>query len=32
MNPVFKNMIDSDVQNFKQYMDMADLEEVVIIV
>jgi uncharacterized membrane protein len=32
LNPVFKNMVDSDVQNFKQYMDMADFEEVVIIV
>ncbi|MBB3055759.1 SRPBCC family protein [Mucilaginibacter gotjawali] len=32
LNPVFKNMVDTDVQNFRQYMDMADLEEVVIIV
>lgn len=31
LNPVFKNMVDNDVQNFKQYMDMADMEEVVII-
>ena len=31
LNPVFKKMVDTDVQNFKQYMDMADLEEVVII-
>lgn len=32
LNPVFKNMVDTDVQNFRQYMDMADLDEVVIIV
>ncbi|HWZ02950.1 MAG TPA: SRPBCC family protein [Mucilaginibacter sp.] len=32
LNPVFKNMVDADVQNFRQYMDMADLEEVVIVV
>jgi uncharacterized membrane protein len=32
LNPVFKNMVDNDVQNFKQYMDIADMEEVVIIV
>jgi uncharacterized membrane protein len=32
LNPVFKNMVDTDVQNFKQYMDLADLEEVVVIV
>jgi len=32
LNPVFKNMVDTDVQNFKQYMDLADMEEVVIIV
>lgn len=32
LNPVFKNMVDNDVQNFRQYMDMADMEEVVIIV
>jgi uncharacterized membrane protein len=31
LNPVFKNMVDNDVQNFKQYMDMGDMEEVVII-
>jgi len=31
-NPLFKNMVDTDVQNFKQYMDLADMEEVVIIV
>ena len=24
INPVFKNMVDNDVQNFKQYMDIAD--------
>jgi uncharacterized membrane protein len=32
LNPVFKNVVDRDIQNFKQYMDMADLEEVVIII
>ncbi|MDR3695004.1 SRPBCC family protein [Mucilaginibacter sp.] len=32
LNPLFKNMVDTDVQNFRQYMDMTDLEEVVIIV
>jgi uncharacterized membrane protein len=32
LNPVFKNMVDTDVQNFKQYMDLADMDEVVIIV
>ncbi len=32
LNPVFKNMVDTDVQNFKQYMDLADMEDVVIIV
>jgi len=32
LNPVFKNMVDTDVQNFRQYMDMTDLDEVVIIV
>jgi uncharacterized membrane protein len=32
LNPVFKNMVDTDVQNFRQYMDMADLEDVVIVV
>jgi uncharacterized membrane protein len=31
LNPVFKNMVDTDVQNFKQYMDLADMEDVVII-
>ncbi|RFZ84745.1 DUF2892 domain-containing protein [Mucilaginibacter terrenus] len=24
LNPVFKNMVDSDVRNFKQYMDLQD--------
>lgn len=24
LNPVFKNMVDSDVRNFKQYMDIED--------
>lgn len=32
LNPVFKNMVDTDVQNFKQYMDLADMEELVIVV
>ncbi len=32
LNPVFKNMVDKDVQNFKQYMDLAEVEDVVIIV
>jgi len=32
LNPLFKNMVDTDVQNFKQYMDLADMDEVVIIV
>jgi uncharacterized membrane protein len=27
LNPVFKNMVDTDVHNFKQYMDIANLEE-----
>ncbi len=32
LNPVFKSMIDTDVQNFKQYMDLEDKDDVVIIV
>lgn len=32
LNPVFKNMVDTDVQNFKQYMDLADMEDSVIVV
>jgi uncharacterized membrane protein len=32
LNPVFKSAVDEDVQNFKQYMDMANMEDVVIIV
>lgn len=32
LNPVFKSMIDADVQNFKQYMDLEDKESMVIIV
>ena len=32
LNPVFKSMVEDDIQNFKQYMDMTDLEEVVVIV
>jgi uncharacterized membrane protein len=31
LNPVFKNMIDKDVQNFKQYMDIAGIEEEIIV-
>ncbi len=27
LNPVFKNMVDTDVHNFKQYMDIASPEE-----
>jgi len=30
LNPVFENMVETDVQNFKQYMDLADMEDVVI--
>jgi uncharacterized membrane protein len=30
LNPVFKNMVDHDVHNFKQYMDLANMEESVI--
>lgn len=30
LNPVFKNMVDTDVHNFKQYMDIASPEEYVI--
>lgn len=28
LNPVFKNMVDNDVHNFKQYMDIEDTEAV----
>jgi len=31
LNPVFKSMVDNDVHNFKQYMDIANFEESVII-
>ncbi len=31
LNPVFKNMVDRDVHNLKQYMDMGDEEGIVII-
>lgn len=31
LNPVFKNMVNNDVQNFKQYMDLEELENVVIV-
>lgn len=31
LNPVFKSMVDADVHNFKQYMDIANLEETVTI-
>ena len=30
LNPVFENMVETDVQNFKQYMDLADMDDVVI--
>jgi uncharacterized membrane protein len=29
LNPVFKNMVNNDVQNFKQYMDISDAEEII---
>lgn len=32
LNPVFRKMVDEDILNFKQYMDLADLDEVMIIV
>ncbi|WP_374949721.1 SRPBCC family protein [Mucilaginibacter sp.] len=28
LNPVFKNMVDNDVRNFKQYMDIEDTEAI----
>jgi uncharacterized membrane protein len=31
LNPVFKNMVDKDVQNFKQYMDINEGETVIIL-
>ena len=31
LNPVFKKMVDDDVQNFKQYMDIADEGTVIIL-
>jgi len=31
LNPVFKTMVDNDVQNFKQYMDIDNLNEVIVI-
>jgi uncharacterized membrane protein len=30
-NPVFKKLVDDDVQNFKQYMDIAERDDVIII-
>ncbi len=30
-NPLFKKLVDDDVQNFKQYMDMNDKEDVIIV-
>jgi uncharacterized membrane protein len=30
LNPVFKNMVDKDVHNFKQYMDIADEVDTII--
>jgi uncharacterized membrane protein len=32
LNPVFKNMVDKDVQNFKQYMDLDNANEREIII
>jgi uncharacterized membrane protein len=31
LNPVFKKMVDDDVQNFKQYMDIADVETIIVL-
>jgi uncharacterized membrane protein len=31
LNPVFKNMVDADVQNFKQYMDIENIEEPILV-
>jgi uncharacterized membrane protein len=31
LNPVFKNMVNNDVQNFKQYMDLDEIQDVVIV-
>ena len=31
LNPVFKSVVDKDVRNFKQYMDLTDEEERVIV-
>lgn len=31
LNPVFKKLVDDDVQNFKQYMDIAEKEGVIIV-
>jgi uncharacterized membrane protein len=30
LNPVFKNMVDTDVHNFKQYMDIVNLDDVAV--
>jgi uncharacterized membrane protein len=32
LNPMFKNMVDNDVQNFKQYIDINSGNEVIVIV
>lgn len=32
LSPLLKNMVDTDVQNFKQYMDLIDMEDIVVIV
>ncbi|HEY2582928.1 MAG TPA: SRPBCC family protein, partial [Mucilaginibacter sp.] len=32
LNPVFKNMVDNDARNFKQYMDIDSNNEVIVIV
>jgi len=31
LNPLFKSMVDKDVQNFKQYMDLSEVDETVIV-
>jgi uncharacterized membrane protein len=32
LNPVFRGIVNDDVQNFKQYMDIANMEETIIVV
>lgn len=31
LNPLFKSMVDKDIQNFKQYMDLSEIDETVIV-